>query len=107
VEEVAGSRNRILPGCPWPSSSIGAGSSGRAVVSASAFTAEPVPHLLEFYAPRIAVGVSAFRLALFDGSTSLGLIASLDAGTSTAGTFFTLDEPSWTDDICIEPLSSS
>lgn len=49
------------------------------VVSLPPITFEAVPHMIEFFAPRIVSGVAALRVALFEGATSLGLIASLDA----------------------------
>ena len=56
------------------------------IITLGAQTLEAVPHRLEFFAARMLAGVAAMRITVFDGSTSQGLLLSMDANALAYGT---------------------
>ena len=58
------------------------------VVALSSLTYEAVPHLLKFFSSRVAAPAGGiFRLAFFDGSTQMGLIANIGVSERLGGVF--------------------
>jgi hypothetical protein len=66
---------------------VNAASAATNVISAGAQTYTAVPHLIEFFCPQGVSGTSAtsvLSVSLWDGSTDLGVIASVKNNTATA-----------------------
>lgn len=60
------------------STAITVGTAGQ-FVSAGAITYEDVPHLIEFYCPRFAIGAAGAYIILRDGTTVLGVLDWIEA----------------------------
>jgi hypothetical protein len=58
------------------------------IVTTGPITLEAVPHLLEFYSPRVTVGTAQAFIIVRDGTTRKGTLANMTGGADATNPFY-------------------